>query len=583
MQTLKSKSCWVAFDRNKRVVDAATGKYQLRLHPYHAVRRAVGSPEPLRDYYLGIHLGADTDCLCIDIDEMLTPSEIETIRQRIETAAGHHDFTMEYSMSGNLHIFLRIPFQEVPEPFRRAKGQFMGYPAEFYAAGQSVLLTENWIDGTKPLETIKQPIAWCAIAEWCKAEQPLHTTTKKPTQSLHQPKRHNIFLDIMHLFPSFYAPYLYEFTPEQTGAHHDRVHLRRPGKHKGISATMFLDTGVVYNFSTNWTELPHQQGLSLAQTIAQIHKMTLKQVAKKFYQYLTQTSRALGLPIPRRKNKLYYNIKKRHYYEFLICLSLLENENATIHQLVNLLQDATQKKISPVSLQKQLYELMQQELVQRNRIPNTNKYGYTLTQKGKDIIEALLKMQLKSTQKKKKTRRSHDRSYCTAINNSCDRYLKIDHLDIGWILIIFIMLLHSNQKEIVLASQAEMFGLATYKIRTPHRPFDENRKDLRSLMASLVVSGFLRWSAYFRRLRLKRFLAFSGFGSAVANLFVIQGDWDVPPRLMREAKRNWDEVYMRDGAYQAYVFLFAQDAEVMWEKFDPIYGPFVALDVLLKA
>lgn len=102
-------------------------------------------------------------------------------------------------------------------------------------------------------------------------------------------------------------------------------------------------------------------------------------------------------------------------------------------------------------------------------------------------------------------------------------------------------------------------------------------------MASLVVSGFLRWSAYFRRLRLKRFLAFSGFGSAVANLFVIQGDWDVPPRLMREAKRNWDEVYMRDGAYQAYVFLFAQDAEVMWEKFDPIYGPFVALDVLLKA
>lgn len=551
MRTLKNIRCWVAFDRQKRTVDIATGKLGLRWRNYHEVRRWVGEPEPLRDYYLGLSLTAETNCLCIDIDELLSEQEVIQIASELKKQVGHNDFSIEYSMSGNLHIFLRIQTKEIPKEFRRGRGQFKGYPAEFYAVGQSILLTEQWTAGTKPVYNLQRPVKWNSIANdcVCNTNDSESNAQHETNEQLYQTKKRNIFLDILHLFPSFYAQYLKNTFVEEHCANNDRIHLRRPGKDRGISATVFIDKGVVYNFSTNWPDIPHHQGITLAEFIANQEKISLRQFARRFYQYLKQTSRTLGIPIPRRKDKLYFTIKRKHYYQFLTALVLFHECTVDLETLRETLQTLTQHKISPVSLQKHLYELLRLNIVKRTRLPNIHKYKYQLTEKGKKIIYAILKINAVGVNYKKAKK---------------EKNLTLP-LDLGWNLLIFIMELHrdpDSKDSLAKIFKCDVLQDSEYSKPQggwadpvpPHLTFVENGKQV------VYKVRFWHWRLVVFWIRWHRRYAqgvFWRYGSLFDRIF--GGVWTCDEDVVRDFRRlithYWREAYMSSGSYRGYLFM----------------------------
>lgn len=215
--------------------------------------------------------------------------------------------------------------------------------------------------------------------------------------------------------------------------------------------------------------------------------------------------------------------------------------------LLQTLQQLTRHKISPVSLQKHLYELLKLNIIERIRVPHVHKYKYQLTDKGESIIHAILRIN------------------AIAVNKTGSKKKDFETLplDLGWNLLIFVMELNRDpdSKEPIAESFRRSMGKTiqessaeTAALSPPHQTFTESGKEsihrIRYWQWSLVVY-WLRW---YRRAGRGGFWR-SGilFGCPFG---VLSGGELSSWRVMRSVLvEYWRVVYRRAGSYRGYLFL----------------------------
>lgn len=354
--------------------------------------------------YLGLYLSETFPMLLIDIDDCVPPSDYPRILAVCETLFGEGNFYIERSLSKQgLHILVKTE-TFCPE-WNRQKGKIFGYHAETYTAHQGLLLTEDYelFPNTPDLETFwlfAQPIHTEKLYDWFTPSSPAptqiapktHTPISSQTSTLHtKPKKHTIFLELIHLFPSFYMPYLEPFIHHQ--ANENEIRLTRPGKSKteGYSATFFTKTGIIYNFSTNWKELPTNTGITLYSFIILTHKIAPKTLAKQFYEFLKSSCEKLNIPIPKRKRKNYFRIKRKYLYLLLILEYLFHNQNqpVTIENIQQHLESILLFKIHRTTILRYLQTLCSLKLIAKSKLHRKNHYSLNLNNQKLPLREIL--------------------------------------------------------------------------------------------------------------------------------------------------------------------------------------------------
>lgn len=355
--------------------------------------------------YLGIFLSETFPLLVIDIDDSVPSNDYARILAACESLFGKENFYIERSLSKQgLHILVKTE-TFLPE-WNRKKGQIFGYNAETYTAHQGILLTEDYelFPNTLDLETFwlfAMPVRLDHLHDWFiitapTANQPMrkpYASNLHPLQSVHQkPKKYTIFLELIHLFPSFYMPYLQPFIHHQ--ANEDEIRLTRSGKDKseGYSATFFTKTGIIYNFSTNWEGLPLRVGITLHTFIIITHNISAETLAKRFYQFLKTSCQKLRIPIPKRKRKNYFCIKRKYLYMLLILEYLLQhpNHSVTITEIQNHLESVLFFKIHRTTILRYLQILQSLKLIRKSKLNRKNHYALNLNNQPLSLRELTL-------------------------------------------------------------------------------------------------------------------------------------------------------------------------------------------------
>lgn len=355
--------------------------------------------------YLGIYLNESFPLLAIDIDDCVLPCDYPRILQACTTLFGENNFYIERSISKQgLHILVKT--ETFAHDWNRKKGQLFGYHAELYTANQGILLTEDHtcFPNTPDFDTFwlfAQPINPDHLHDWfiIHPTNPIsppkkpYTPIDQPISTIHQkPKKHTIFLELIHLFPSFYMPYLQPFIHHQ--ANEDEIRLTRPGKDKseGYSATFFTKTGIIYNFSTNWEGLPVGIGITLYTFIILTHKISAETLAKRFYQFLKTSCKKLRIPIPKRKRNNYFRIKRKYLYMLLIMEYLLQHPNQpiTINDIQNHLETILLFKIHRTTILRYLQILQSLKLIRKSKLNRKNHYTLNLNHQAFPLRELTL-------------------------------------------------------------------------------------------------------------------------------------------------------------------------------------------------
>ncbi len=343
IETRWSGECFCLFNPRKELVDPATGKRGYGLASLDVLADRVFTPET--PYFLGVRVGAVSGVVCIDVDAKgLGLGEATDLALRVMDAFRITSAYAERSLSGGIHLFVRRPewIGDYPSVLR---GEVFGYPVEIYTDAQHILLTLETLPlppqrlallggapewdprladealGLHPLDRISKELP----KEPAKEDAPLPARSQKTGRQ----RKTLIYSELLHWFPSVWKRLLPEDVPIVSHPKPDQLRLRRPGKKKGHSATLFLTQGVLHNFSTNWTGLP-RGGYTLRDALARMNDTEVRAVIRAMHQYLCAYNP------PRRKYRNYHTLRRREALAFLTALLLVEDGKATYKDIQDL-------------------------------------------------------------------------------------------------------------------------------------------------------------------------------------------------------------------------------------------------------
>lgn len=394
-----AKRRYFAYTGEKKPVNIKTGQSSGwnqadMLDTFDEARAFVaGQSSPLQ---LGLWLDADDDLVCIDIDEPVPSHDITRILEACNALFGEYGYYLERSISSKgLHLFVRV--ENASTLFPNQSVYAFGYRADLYTQHQGILITQNTLSKERHIQQVHRlpfiaPSNLEAILEPRRLPSPRKPAARNGHSSLpeHKNRKVNLFLEMMHLFPQFYRPFIEPYIHHET---EDKIYLTRPGKPKseGVSATLFKDTGIVYNFSTNWEALTPNEGMRLYHAICQIYEMDYETLGRIFHRFLLTLSENDPIPItlPKRKQKRYITLKKRFFIASHILLVLTEGEHA-IQDIQNSIHERTLLRPDRTTILRILEELVSHKLAQKRKINRRNLY--TITPYGNQLLQ-LIKQQ----------------------------------------------------------------------------------------------------------------------------------------------------------------------------------------------
>ncbi|GIW60479.1 MAG: hypothetical protein KatS3mg087_1545 [Patescibacteria group bacterium] len=133
---------------------------------------------------------------------------------------------------------------------------------------------------------------------------------------------------------------------------------------------LFKQTGVFYNFSTNWEPVGIQEAIPTESFIIRYTQKTPREVGKIIHQYIHQLFTQNGIPVPRRKRHHYYTIKRKQLREFFIIEALLDKKTLTTKQIETIIQRKLRYKTHHATIHKDLESLARKQIITKIKKPN---------------------------------------------------------------------------------------------------------------------------------------------------------------------------------------------------------------------
>jgi predicted transcriptional regulator len=396
METLRALQSatneWILFDQQKRF---ARNSHREPLH----WDTLIHTLQENKSLYAGIRLHHDLKILCIDIDARETPLTEPQAREYIRIFEELLGATCipELSKNNGLHLF--FPYTGTLPEQGREKGirkEILDIPhtIEWYWHNQAILISNKnlapWRDWSSlsptTAETVlkliprrknkKQTQTTCPPQNEKRSPDKTQTTNRERAKEYRKSytKRKNAWFELLPFLPELHRPLYADRIVREDD---EKIFLRRPGKEKGHSAVLFKQTGVFYNFSTNWDEVGIEEAIPTESFLIRYTKKTPHEIGKTIHQFIYQLFTQNNIPIPRRKRYRYYTIRRKLIREFVIINILLKKGTATTKEIETEINQTLRYQTHHATIHKDLETLIRKQLITKIKQPN-NQNLYTI-------------------------------------------------------------------------------------------------------------------------------------------------------------------------------------------------------------